>query len=372
MENSLTNTWTLLFLLVSAAGFFLSFLLFTDKKGRRHNWSIAVLILGFSLVLIYYVAIWTGYTKKYPYALLIDNAWYLAFGPLIYSYILRFYNEEIRTKYTHFIPSILLLALSIYYLITIQGISSYGSSNEDIIIKIYWSLRQPWVGIASLFIYLWITTDAIKTYSKIIKQNQASYTRNRWSSLVMNFYKLFCFAYLSYYILVLFPFFNPLWDYTISFTMAIGIYGIGYMVYTESRIFNGELLAQLFIPKYNTNEPQLTEETKDEFYNQLITHVEQHKSYLNFNLRLVHLADELGFSTHLLSQIINEKASKNFNQFINDYRLKEAEHLLTISNTNVKAICYDVGFNSKTTFYNAFKKKHNCTPLTYKHRLSEG
>jgi AraC-like DNA-binding protein len=82
---------------------------------------------------------------------------------------------------------------------------------------------------------------------------------------------------------------------------------------------------------------------------------------------LVNLADQLGFSTHLLSKIINKKSGKNFNHFINDYRLREAEALISEnSSTRIKSIYFDVGFNNKATFYKAFKSKHNCTPLEYK------
>ncbi|MCB0458382.1 MAG: AraC family transcriptional regulator, partial [Flavobacteriaceae bacterium] len=84
-------------------------------------------------------------------------------------------------------------------------------------------------------------------------------------------------------------------------------------------------------------------------------------------LRLVNLADALGFSTHLLSKVINKKSGKNFNQFVNDYRLNEAKRLL-IDNPDysIKSIYFDVGFNNKATFYNAFKKEFRCTPSEFR------
>ena len=312
MQTPAFNTWTIGFLIVSAIALFLSLVLFIDRKSRRHNWPIALLLFGFGCILIYYVGVWTGYRRTQPFLFFPDTAWYLAFGPLIYTYTLRFYNTSFKVNYTHFILPALIFVLSIYYLLPTQGYVHFDKVREQAIFKIFWNLRSPWVGIVSLFIYLGLTRDTLRFQADNTSKNQGQEVRHRWFRYVLGFYTLFCLAYLSYYVLVLFPFFNPNWDYAISITMALGIYGVGYMAYTESRIFNGELLTHLFIPKAPQQEAQLTEATKTEFYNQLITHVETNKPYLDYNLRLVHLADQLGFSIHLLSQLINEKAAKNF------------------------------------------------------------
>ena len=180
-------------------------------------------------------------------------------------------------------------------------------------------------------------------------------------------FSVFSISYISYYILVKFPFFNSHWDYAISFSMSISIYAIGYMVYKEPSIFNGELLSKLFLKE--TNSQELTSATKDEFYDRLLTYIKENKPYLDNNLRLVHLADKTGFSTHILSKLINEKAHKNFNQFINEYRLEEARKLLIEDDSiSIKTIYFDVGFNNKATFNNAFKNKYKCTPSEYKKR----
>ena len=137
------------------------------------------------------------------------------------------------------------------------------------------------------------------------------------------------------------------------------------MVYKEPSIFNGELLSHLFLK--TSNHSELTETTKDEFYDKLLTYIQNDKPYLDNNLRLVQLADKVGFSSHTLSKLINEKAKKNFNQFINEYRLEEAKKLLIEdSSTSIKTIYFDVGFNNKATFNTAFKNKFKCTPSEYK------
>lgn len=195
-------------------------------------------------------------------------------------------------------------------------------------------------------------------------------SEKKWSTFLINLFLVFIIAYISYYVLVRFSFFNIHWDYAISFSMSIAIYGIGYMVYKEPSIFNGELLSNLFL-KGETHQ-ELTESTKDEFYDTLLSYIKTNKPYLNNDLRLVQLADNIGFSSHILSKLINEKSKKNFNQFINEYRLEEAKKLLLEnSKASIKTIYFDVGFNNKATFNTAFKNKFNCTPSEYKRKKME-
>ena len=148
--------------------------------------------------------------------------------------------------------------------------------------------------------------------------------------------------------------------------MSFSIYAIGFFIFKQPQVFNGELYANLFLPIQNKKE-SFEDTILNELYQNLTNYMEQEKPYIDNELRLVHLADQLNFSTHLLSKVINKKSGKNFNKFVNEYRLIEAERLLTETNaTSIKSVYFDVGFNSKAAFYNAFKKKHDCTPSEYR------
>ncbi len=364
MQAPSFDTWTTLFLVVSAIGTFLSVLLFTDKNGRKNNWPIALITLGFSLILIQYVLIWTRYRTIYPYAYFFDDVWYFLFGPLFYIYILKFYTKEYKSNLIHFILPLFIAILSVIYYIKTKGYSAYDTVRDEILFKIYWPIRSPWVGIAVLICYIIITLDFIKIYNPP-KKSQATQLRDRWVRFLILLFSTFVVAYISYYVLVKFSFFNPLWDYAISFTMAIGIYGVGYMAYTEPKIFNGELFTNLFQPS-KKDKSELSPDTKNEFYSKLITYMEDSKPHLNSDLRLIDIATAIGLPIHIVSQLINEKANTNFNQFINAYRIKEASKLLKKSTyTSISSMYYDLGFNSRTTFYNTFKDKYGCTPLQY-------
>lgn len=85
------------------------------------------------------------------------------------------------------------------------------------------------------------------------------------------------------------------------------------------------------------------------------------------NLKLSELAKKINISTHQLSQLLNENLGKSFSTYINEYRIEEACKLITTdSRFTFEAIGYEVGFNSKSTFYAVFKKIKGVTPALYK------
>ena len=89
--------------------------------------------------------------------------------------------------------------------------------------------------------------------------------------------------------------------------------------------------------------------------------------YLDPELSLSQLALESGFAKHHLSQVINQNANKTFFDFINCLRVEHAKSLLHADNNlNILDISIAVGFNSRSAFYNAFKKDMQLTPSQFK------
>lgn len=81
---------------------------------------------------------------------------------------------------------------------------------------------------------------------------------------------------------------------------------------------------------------------------------------------LQRLALLCGFSTHQISAAINQCSGSNFYDWLNHYRVEAAQQLLKSSDKAVTTICFDVGFNSKSTFNTAFKKITGYTPSQYR------
>jgi AraC-like DNA-binding protein len=89
--------------------------------------------------------------------------------------------------------------------------------------------------------------------------------------------------------------------------------------------------------------------------------------YKDFDLSLEGLAQMMSITPHQLSQFMNERLNTNFRNYINSYRIEEAKKILiSESDKNILTICYDVGFNSKSTFNHCFKKYTDKTPSEFR------
>lgn len=88
--------------------------------------------------------------------------------------------------------------------------------------------------------------------------------------------------------------------------------------------------------------------------------------YRDPNLTLTSLSKHIGVSTNYVSQTLNEKTEKPFLEFVRGYRIGEAIPMVLQADQTILAIAYEVGFNSRSAFYMAFKRKTGLTPSVYK------
>lgn len=103
--------------------------------------------------------------------------------------------------------------------------------------------------------------------------------------------------------------------------------------------------------------------------------LETEKVYLEADLSLPTLAQRIGLSTHELSYVLNEGVGLNFFQFINAYRVAEAQRLLASAqhqHLSMVGIAFEAGFSSKTTFNTTFKKVMGLTPSQFLQEVRAG
>jgi AraC-like DNA-binding protein len=70
----------------------------------------------------------------------------------------------------------------------------------------------------------------------------------------------------------------------------------------------------------------------------------------------------------VLSAAINQAYGKNFNDFVNTYRVEAVKKMLndeSVQHLSLLGIAYECGFNSKSTFNRAFKKATGVAPSAY-------
>ncbi len=93
------------------------------------------------------------------------------------------------------------------------------------------------------------------------------------------------------------------------------------------------------------------------------------KRFLDSDLTLDSIADELSLSKSYLSRIINAELGVGFVDYVNSLRINEAKNYLLnpeFSQYTLESIGLEAGFNSKSAFYSSFKKITGQTPTEFK------
>lgn len=143
-------------------------------------------------------------------------------------------------------------------------------------------------------------------------------------------------------------------------------------IFINSLVFLALKLPELFSSKLN-KASMLPKDKCQQILEQLKGYMKHNKPYLDPELSLPVLAEELAVSSKYLSQIINSEFKQNFYHFINSYRVEECKLMLRDKNKshmNVLQIAYEAGFNSKNTFNTAFKRETGITPSEFKKKTS--
>jgi AraC-like DNA-binding protein len=88
--------------------------------------------------------------------------------------------------------------------------------------------------------------------------------------------------------------------------------------------------------------------------------------HLDPNLSLNRLSRRVGAAPNLVSQTLNDTVRRSFFDYVNDQRINTAMGWLKETNMSVLDIAVAAGFNSRSTFYKAFKARTGQTPQSYR------
>ncbi|RHX81544.1 AraC family transcriptional regulator [Leptospira yasudae] len=116
------------------------------------------------------------------------------------------------------------------------------------------------------------------------------------------------------------------------------------------------------------------EEPLDEvLFKKLNSLLEEEKIYLMENLTILKLAQKIGVSEKKIRRLINQGLDyRNFNEFLNHYRIREAKAILSDPAKNdvpVLRIAMDLGYGSLAPFNRAFKEIAGTTPSDFRKQV---
>lgn len=98
----------------------------------------------------------------------------------------------------------------------------------------------------------------------------------------------------------------------------------------------------------------------------------EERIYRNEALSLATVAQALGLPEYKTRALINQQMGfRNFNAFLNHYRIAEAAERLSNDQGTITDIAYALGYNSLSAFNRAFRQIHQKTPSEYRRRYKK-
>ncbi|CAM3175167.1 AraC family transcriptional regulator [Chryseobacterium flavum] len=269
--------------------------------------------------------------------------------PVYYLYVNAacYYNFTLNKK--HLIHGLPFLFFFIWF--SMKGITGQGDWLFDII-----STIQYYYYIVAVFLTL-------KTFKKLYQENYSSNhdLTYKWLSqttvlfLIGNFFVL-----IRGFVQNGSTLFLALYTFSSVFVLFV----ISWFVLNA--LYRPNLLAGINKDLVPVN-PVTEFKEEPEQLKHLLKFMETEKPYLNDKLTLQKLAEQIDMSEKQLSLLINQYTGKHFFDFINEFRINDAKELLKDQpQLTVLEILYEVGFNSRSSFYTAFKKETRVTPTEYR------
>ncbi len=360
----------------------ISIILFLLIKSKQKQLPQKILIVFFVLLL---------FVSVFSYAVFHNIVWLLRItfipnditaimiGPLLYLYIKSLFLEEnglIKKTLKHFIPAVLFLVFiampTLLYSIFKLDVLSYVIS-EYIVVLIK-------IDDIYLILYLILSLQLLSKYRRALKGKYSNVSQHdyNWIKIMLNgalfiisidliirMYELFYKDFIWYQ------------DYLIVATMIILVVYLGYNGVNQSKVLLPDFLLREAEPIIDKSKEVSFSNTKKEEFELLKTKLETvlttNKPYLDENLTLGKLAEQLSTTDKKLSTLLNQFMDTTFYDLINKYRVAatiEKMPLEAYKKYNLFGIACECGFKSRTSFGRIFKKETGYSPSAYKKNIS--
>jgi AraC-like DNA-binding protein len=371
----MTAFFNILILLGALQGFIVSGLLFFTKQNKLQNRLLAVLILLISLACfnLYgsYADDWFGSPILRFTFVIIPLIVVMLFGPLIYFYVQSTLDVNFKIakkQHRHFYPVLIDFVPSFTAVIFLIGIITkfiknnpgpWGEFIDDY--QVYADIPR-WLSV-SLYVYL--SHKYLVAYKAKHPAGLNGQAVNfKWLRQFIFVFAIFQLVWLVYLIPYVIPEYrNWMVDtfdwYPIYIPLVFLIYWLGIKGY----------IVQAAVKKKNlpsSNTP--SEETIQQTMAALKKAMETDKLFLNPELTVSILSQQIGIRQKTISAVLNQHLQKSFNEFINGYRVaafKEKIGQPGMEQLTIAGVAAECGFNSQATFQRIFKEMTGMPPSAY-------
>ena len=353
-------------------GIFLGALLLTNKnRKRKPNRILAVLLFILSASIIHSLIPFKGFHVPYK----IREPFIFLIGPMLLFYV----REFTSTKYfglkdtLHFIPF-----LGFFVFLVPNWVHGINTSYNLFLIENASAITNIlWFSAVVQFGYYWIRIVRMIHRHRMNLETEFSSIEGKSLSWIKGFLHIFGLFFLVLPITLIIVIHTDNYsfiDKTISLALSYIIFVLGYHGLSKEEVFSNldVDIEKPIAEKEAPAEKVVTVKDPGEI-RRMLDYINVKKPYLDENLTLTGLAEQLGTTRNQLSSIINNDLGSSFYDFINNYRVEEVKRLLTDpknQNFTILSIAFDAGFSSKSAFNNIFKKVTGLTPSKFRENLN--
>lgn len=362
------NVFNTLILAGCVQGIILSGVIIARKRSPAAAF-LSLLVLAFSLDILYAVCFDIGLSWQVPPLLIAPLSFILGIGPFLYWHVRLTVQADrpFRKKdVLHLVPVLLELA---WY----AGLSLFFWGRSADIVPFYrryetaYGLPEQLAGMMSVAIYLVFTLQLLKKNKQRVRDNYSSIEGRehkrlyQLTILLASGWTIWCMLLLADSVFYDYSLEEHVY-YPLYLLMSFTVYAIGY---------SGFLHPPVIIPlpaAEKSNRKQSNPENAALVRRARLV-LEEEQLYLDSDLRIKTVAEKVGVDTPKLSAALRSETSGSFYDFVNEYRVQEVKRRLSsqqYDHMTILSIAYDCGFNSKTTFNDFFKKYTGQTPKAFK------
>jgi len=351
-------------------------------KTDKSKINLGILMLMAFVLYISHAIFFSNFYKIYLQIEFVYIFSMLSLYPIYYLYLISLStNKIVFSHFVHFIPA-LVFSVSIFILTTIS------TPEERIIyvkeILIHKNLKElnlsTLVGIKGSIFYL---SRIVLIIQIIYYLTKGVFVAKKHNQQIANYYSNMEGITLNWVKSL-----NITFLFIALSSITFAIIGRGYFTQHEAFLLIPSMLFTtfLFIIGFNGNHQiqvtaefrnneqisdtaEITNGQPDILKNQLVQLFEEDKIYKNSDLRITLVSETLKTNRTYISKLINAEFKKNFNEFVNEYRIEEAKKLLLDKSQNlytIEHIAEKSGFGSVNSFTRVFKEIVGMPPGKYK------
>lgn len=317
------------------------------------------------------------YNFRYPAIMNISWIFLFLHGPALWFYLKSLSDTEFRFKRVyllHFLPFIFFFGFHFFNFIHLPAAEKIRLLENDLFKEqVFYKISVLSIGVSTVTYNIWALIlirrrrDRLMCRFSKIEDKDLGWLRALTIAALISYsvnvtlFNLDLIFHIASYRFLMFL----TYSFASVYILVLGFFGL-----KQGNVFvdNKGSDRELYDATFRTRSAIPVENADNSFINSLIAAMEKKQPYLDPEITIFKLSELLNVKTEYLSEVLNSRLNRNFFDFINKHRVEEFKIQCILkenSHLSIMGIAYNCGFNSKASFYRAFRKFEGMSPTAF-------